>query len=137
MAGSSGKPLGRDRLGRLVYIGDWVDDAAMGYSGYVFSYFDWRDGSGRALCVSEAESGDAIDCELRSVIVDLEESPKLNNYKRYFADKWMLDQIVDIEYEICFSSSSCEGCPFCQFGKYLDESDFMPFVPWLLQEATQ
>ena len=112
------EPLGRDRLGRLVYAGDLVR-----YCGdipglfMVYSYSD-------PFTISVNYS------------VDLNESPKRTFYERYFADLGPIEYI-DTCYVESASQADDDDLFWFDFEHdlwwYFDHANFMT---WLQQEAT-
>ena len=130
------KPLGRDRLGRLLYVGDYVTigtvrafitapiDEVWPHNGF-YCVFE-HDGS-----VREGASATGAD------FVDLEASPKRTNYERYFADLGTLSTVCVAKSKICFDTptSDCvEGK--CTFGYWCGVGKGLFFYDWLKEKAT-
>ena len=120
------KPLGRDRLGRLMYPGDYVwphkpDDP--------YWIPVWREADGRVAFDEGLGLAEHITLP-EFVTIDLAASPKRANYERYFADLGTLDEIIDA----LRSDNS-----FAVFDFQLYVSSFgsgTSWVDWLQQEAT-
>lgn len=124
------EPLGRDRLGRLVYEGDTVKYGRKTWKAgttqdrkpfLLFDDVNWFGIPARAEC-----------CE-----VDLEASPKRSNFERYFADLGTFDAV---EHAYSFGCDyNCENCPFDSWGKATDsKSKFttcLAFWDWLDEVA--
>lgn len=101
------KPLGRDRLGRLVYSGDVVGSESRRYNVGYFSFYN------RAMLYNE-ESMLGIPVQTHLLTVDLAVSPERSNYQRYFADLGTLDEITDAVYDC--PDLLCGHCPLYHWG---------------------
>lgn len=129
------KPLGRDRLGRLVYQYDnirlmyscdavaWTVMKSMGLEIYV----DHKRNDGRIE--SLIAPGDLLE-------VDLASSPRMNNYQRYFADLGTLDYI-----NVCYVESVSQANDDDLFWFEFEHDlwwhfDHANFKTWLNMEAT-
>lgn len=124
------KPLGRDRLGRLVYDGDVGTMKFQEIDGrtdhwMAVRYVDgWRVIKGRDNfligCIEEGGKS-------ASFKVDLSASTRMNNYERYFADLGTLEEVI-AAWDDC-RGFKCSECPF--FGW-----NCTYFPSWLKEVAT-
>jgi len=119
------RPIPRDSLGRIVYVGDRllalgdVDLIAGGKLLIGVSHGRFMVSPGRAA-------------------VDLAASPERTNYERYFADLGTRDEVVEAADSCLYDRSiSCSSCPLCgwgaAFGTPSAYCDF--FVDWLDKKA--
>lgn len=126
------KPLGRDRLGRLVYEGDWfvIPDSHKGIQN--LGAIRWMCGNRDFIALLSEQT------------VDLAASPKLTNYERYFGD---MDRrsVVRAVKAICDDTCArrpydcVKECPFDDWYKFNVSSGGLclaAFVDWLDMEAT-
>lgn len=118
------KPLGRDRLGRLVYEGDVLVNKIGG--GFVAWYPHLSD------------EWDFFAYCLQFDVVDLEKSPKHSNFERYFADLGTLEEVMD-GFRDC-RGISCYDCPFRGWNRafgmdYSFPSQCTGFPKWLGEVA--
>ncbi len=130
------KPLGRDRLGRLIYEGDYVwphkpDDP--------YWIPVWREKDGR-VAFDEGFGLAEHTTWPEFVTIDLDASPKRTNYERYFADLGSLDEIKEAfdDIEPC-DPGACFSCPFRKWGQAFcmgGTGSCLGFKAWLNQEAT-
>lgn len=127
------RPLGRDRLGRLVYVGDRVaiNDVR---AAVIERTKVWPRNGFRCVFEHDGIVREGI-CVTDTAIVDLEASPKHTNYERYFADLGTLDEIRKARDCICLVTSltDCESGG-CVFDNWCDSRT--AFARWLEQEAT-
>ena len=138
------QPLGRDRLGRLVYEGDYVwphrpDDP--------YWIPVWREENGR-VAFDEGFGLAEHTTWPEFVTIDLAASPKRSNYQRYFADLGTFDEICRIVDEICSEEAAKNPyqCPhWCPlevwtepYASIFDANELcrIAFKLWLQQEAT-
>lgn len=132
------KPLGRDRLGRLVYDGDFVHEHRRNIVFKVRKILVIvEDNIPKYSCGLEAKDAPYwIDTEracgwLEECELDFSMSPKRTNYERYFADLETIDCIGELINDDCCAE---EGYRFW--------NDFASCVChrgagyWLQQEAT-
>lgn len=126
------KPLGQDKLGRLIYEDDIVVDGdldrwlVLGESDY--GGIDLKRGPWSWLTLPEA------------VCVELDDSPKRSNYARYFADLGTIEEVIDASntrIEQDCRGQSCNECPFNWWGEVFDCITLycFEFPEWLMKEA--
>ena len=114
------EPLGRDRLGRLVYEGDFLD---------IGDGFRWK--VARPNCKLERMFDE------KAIVlypVDLAASPSRTNYERYFADLGTIDQIIVAYMDDVLQSDDLFWVDF-QHELWWDYG-YAGFEAWLKQEAT-
>lgn len=124
------KPLGRDQLGRLVYMEDAVDDGSK--IGIVCGLYK----SGHIAIHSPADYWEMDKVQPEATTVILEASPKQTNYARYYADLGTIEEIENASEEICHELEECRQCPFDRWAK-IDPYALCKesFKHWLKQEA--
>lgn len=128
------EPLGRDRLGRLVYLDDFVSiDSGCGVV---------LDADDDGICFKFVFGGVIVlkyHGSAEHVIVDFAASPKRSNFERYFADLGTMDDVLLAQKRICLSVSGFDCVQGdCVFGSWCN-SDWLgydSFMAWLQQEAT-
>lgn len=133
------KPLGRDRLGRLVYVGDRVFINSV-HAAVIERTEGWPPSGFRCVFEYDGNVYEGVSAT-DAALVDLETSPKRTNYERYFADigsQETIDQAVD---QICDSQGTdcSDTCPFWNWEYDADVGEcycIEAFKEWLEQEAT-
>ena len=129
------KPLGRDRLGCLVYEGDIVVDEGVDDE-EPYSWYVWGESS---ICELTLKSGPFYDeVWANQVMVIFEDSPKRTNYERYFADLGTEDEIRSVIFDC--EGSECGTCPFLRWGGEFHVGPWTTcygFPAWLGREATE
>lgn len=122
------EPLGRDKLGRLVYEGDRI------YWDHLIQDEPWpplHPFVGDTVRFEGCEWGAKINDRCT---VDLTASPKRTNFERYFAGMTTRDEIHDLMSEHCdWKDPRCGQCPF---SGWLGTDDCEGFFIWLDEEAT-
>lgn len=123
------QPLGRDRLGRLMYPGDYVwphkpDDP--------YWIPVWREEDGR-VAFDEGFGLAEHTTWPEFVTIDLDASPKRTNFERYFADLGTIEEIGEAINSDCNCYIEEASAFWCDFAEHF-HPDGVGY--WLKQEAT-
>lgn len=124
--------LGRDKLGRIIYEHDVVED-------YGLLYNVFGDDGFYGFLIIFGNNSRLWHVSAHSVTVDLNNSPRRTNHERYFAGFGSVDDVLAIKENICIDiGMHCLDCPFTWWGSNFsvkDDPSCGGFGLWLKQEA--